>query len=62
MKGLARIIAVAFIFAAGWIGGSVSSRTATAQVPGVGDAMKAVEGILTRHPAVHLLDERPLAA
>ena len=44
MKGLARTVAVSFIFAAGWIGGSVSSHTATAQMPGVGDAMKAAGG------------------
>ena len=31
-------------FAAGWLGGSVSQQTATAQAPGVGDAMKMVEG------------------
>jgi hypothetical protein len=43
-KGLARIALVTFVFAAGWVGGSASSRTATAEMPGMADAMKAAEG------------------
>jgi hypothetical protein len=43
-RGFVRLLLVALIFVAGWVGGSVTSRNATAQVPGMGDAMKAVEG------------------
>ena len=43
-KGLARIAVLTLVFAAGWLGGSVSQQTATAQMPGVGDAMKMADG------------------
>ena len=43
-KRFARIAVLGSVFAAGWLGGSVSQRTATAQMPGVGDAMKMAEG------------------
>ena len=43
-KRLARVAAVTLIFAAGWVGGSISERSATAQIPSMGDAMKAAEG------------------
>jgi len=42
--GLTRATLLALVFAAGWLGGSVTQRPATAQVPGMGDAMKAAEG------------------
>lgn len=43
-KALVRLVLVAMIFAAGWVGGSITSRNATAQMPGMADAMKAAEG------------------
>jgi hypothetical protein len=39
-----QVVVLTGVFAAGWVGGSVSQQTATAQVPGVGDAMKMAEG------------------
>jgi hypothetical protein len=39
-----RLVLVALIFAGGWVGGSITSRNATAQMPGMGDAMKAAGG------------------
>jgi len=39
-----RAAAIAVVFAAGWVGGSMSQQPASAQMPGVGDAMKMAEG------------------
>lgn len=39
-----RATLLALVFSAGWLGGSLSQQPATAQVPGVGDAMKMAEG------------------
>jgi hypothetical protein len=44
MKRLVRLVLLVAVFAAGWVGGTITSRDATAQVPSMGDAMKAVEG------------------
>ena len=44
IERLARVVVVVGIFAAGWVGGAITSHDATAQVPSMGDAMKAVEG------------------
>jgi hypothetical protein len=40
----ARAAVLAMVFAAGWAGGSLTQQTASAQVPGMGDAMKMAEG------------------
>jgi hypothetical protein len=42
-KVLARVVIVTAVFGAGWIGGATTERNASAQIPGVGDAMKAAE-------------------
>jgi hypothetical protein len=39
-----RAAVLALVFSAGWVGGSLAQRPASAQVPGVGDAMKMAEG------------------
>ena len=43
-KRLARVAILTSVFTAGWLGGSITQRSATAQMPGVGDAMKMAEG------------------
>lgn len=43
-SAVVRIAVLTFVFAVGWLGGSVSQRSATAQMPGVGSAMKMAEG------------------
>jgi hypothetical protein len=43
-RGLVRVAILTGVFASGWVAGSTSQQTATAQVPGVGDAMKMAEG------------------
>lgn len=41
---LVRAMVLALVFGTGWLGGSASQRHASAQMPDVGDAMKAAEG------------------
>ena len=43
-RRFARVAVLTSVFAAGWLGGSVTERSATAQMPGVGDAMKMADG------------------
>ncbi|HZR81623.1 MAG TPA: hypothetical protein VFD92_11045 [Candidatus Binatia bacterium] len=43
-KNLARVAVLALVFGAGWLGGSASQQPACAQMPSMGDAMKAAEG------------------
>ena len=39
-----RVAVLTLVFATGWLGGSVTQRQASADMPGMGDAMKMAEG------------------